>query len=377
MLDELTKVLNSDELYIKQYNISKETDLFNDKIINFYYLLFKYILNNSFYVFQINFLNNIRNNILKIMKKNKEIYLKEEIKNKLEFVLNIIIDSKYYMKKYIKEKIETLSNFFNKNSELSTKTFTNNVNNKESDNKNEYNTLDIFRVAILTHSSFLFIKNKNGKFIFVLYEYNKVEQIKENNNEKINNLDENFEQFLKYLYLFKKLIIEEFELHYNLIIKLDFNKETSEINNDLFSNISGKYTFYPPYSNRIYSFEDDNILNNVTNSYSNGLNYLIDKINDSDYKYISFKININVLKTIKEKDLIKNKEESKSKNIFTLLEIGNLSGVSEYNIINFKKVIGKHESAEFLLSLSNGFFISGGNCKDFIIYNQNLKKEKT
>ena len=104
--------------------------------------------------------------------------------------------------------------------------------------------------------------------------------------------------------------------------------------------------------------------------------YLIDQINDSIYEGISFKINIDLLKTIKEKYLIMDKEESKSKNIFTLLEIGNLSGVPEYNIIKFIKVIGKHDSAEFVLSLSNGYFISGGNSKELIIYNQKIEMIK-
>ena len=383
MLDELTEILNSDELYIKQYNISTETDLFDDKKINFYYLLFNYVLNNSFYIFQIDFLNKIRNNIKKIIKKNNEIYLKEENKDKLIFVLSKILDSDYYMNKYIKDindqgpnqsKINTYSN---SKGNLTTQLYTNYTNNQNYEIKGNINEDNYLKEAILSKSSFLFNNNEDGEFIFELYELDN-EKIKEKN-EIMKNLDENFEKFLNYLSTFKELIKKEFEHKYNLLIKLDFNQENSENNNNNFiSNINCEYTFYPPNSYKLFSYKDDNILINGINSYSEGLFYLINKINDSIYKPISFNINVGIIKKINETKLFMNKEESENQRIFNLFNIGNLSGVSQYLIIEFMKIIGKHiGSAEFAISLSNGYFVSGGNCKELNIYNKKIEKRKT
>ena len=49
MFDELSKTLNINEDYIKKYIIKEINDLDNDNIINFYYILFKYILKKKKY----------------------------------------------------------------------------------------------------------------------------------------------------------------------------------------------------------------------------------------------------------------------------------------------------------------------------------------
>ena len=50
MFDELSQILNSNKSYINEYIILKEKDLYNEKKINFYFILLKYILKNSIYI---------------------------------------------------------------------------------------------------------------------------------------------------------------------------------------------------------------------------------------------------------------------------------------------------------------------------------------
>jgi hypothetical protein len=109
IFDELSKTLNMDEDYIKPYIVTKIDDLFNIEIINFYYLLIRYIFKLSFYIYQIPLLLNIRNIIIFIIKNNLDslIYLKLQHENnyilieRLDYLIKAITDTEYYYMKYI------------------------------------------------------------------------------------------------------------------------------------------------------------------------------------------------------------------------------------------------------------------------------------
>ena len=47
MIDELIKILDSNEEYKKNYELKEENDLFNEQNLNFFFFLFKYILKNN------------------------------------------------------------------------------------------------------------------------------------------------------------------------------------------------------------------------------------------------------------------------------------------------------------------------------------------
>ena len=110
---DITKIMFEKILYFFEnkknmlnYEISKIEDLLDNKKINFYYILFKYILKNSIYIYQIPFLLKNKRNLLFIIKNNnfKKFTLEnKDIIKKLEYIIKIFLDSNYYLD-YIKKK---------------------------------------------------------------------------------------------------------------------------------------------------------------------------------------------------------------------------------------------------------------------------------
>ena len=73
MLESLKSTLNSSDDFINNYKISDIFDLINDNTkVNFYFILFKYILKNPFYIYQIDFLKNFQKVIIDSLKINLE-----------------------------------------------------------------------------------------------------------------------------------------------------------------------------------------------------------------------------------------------------------------------------------------------------------------
>ena len=94
MFNKLSKMLNNEE-YIKKYKIIEEKDIrINKKVINFYYILFKYILKSKFYVNNINFLLEKENNFIKIIRNDSKESLISKLddnnKEKLKYIYNFI-----------------------------------------------------------------------------------------------------------------------------------------------------------------------------------------------------------------------------------------------------------------------------------------------
>ena len=105
MFNEIKALLNNKESDINKYLISKE-DLFDDKKINLYYILLKYIFKERIYIYQINFFLDDRISIIKLINSNSISFenLKKDNKERLEYIIKIITGSKYYMEKYDKKK---------------------------------------------------------------------------------------------------------------------------------------------------------------------------------------------------------------------------------------------------------------------------------
>ena len=102
MYDKLYETLDINNYFIKKYIIYDIKDLFDEKKINFYFILIKYILKNQIYIYHIPLLLETRKNILKIIKTNfKEISRNKQNDNKFQYIFDFITDSKYYYNKYI------------------------------------------------------------------------------------------------------------------------------------------------------------------------------------------------------------------------------------------------------------------------------------
>ena len=122
MMIEFLPIFNYDFYYIKEYMISKIDDLNNEKKINFYYFLLKYIFKHSFFIYNIPLLLLTRHVLIKKIKCRK--YLNKlislnfkniENKKRMEYVLKTILDTDYYYLKYfsiIIGKLTTLKYYF-------------------------------------------------------------------------------------------------------------------------------------------------------------------------------------------------------------------------------------------------------------------------
>ena len=103
MIDGLFKTLNNKD-YIEVYIIINKEDLLNSKKINFYYILLKYILKDSLYIYQIPFLLKTKKNIKNIIKKNNNNIIIEG--NDIYDKIKQIVRKFGYSDKYIKIKKE-------------------------------------------------------------------------------------------------------------------------------------------------------------------------------------------------------------------------------------------------------------------------------
>ena len=101
MFNSLYKILDKNSGYINKYIIKNKKDLLNEKNINFYYILLKYIIKNSIYIYQIPLLLELRKLVLNLIKSKEVLYngLDVDKINKLEFIILILTDSEYYLNK--------------------------------------------------------------------------------------------------------------------------------------------------------------------------------------------------------------------------------------------------------------------------------------
>ena len=114
MYIEISKILDKEKSYLKKYIITKYEDIFDSKIITFYYVLLKYILKSKYYIYDIPFLLDARNNIKKLIRNNLQSLnpsiSKNENKEKIEYVLKSFISYDWYNKKSIKINIDNYNN---------------------------------------------------------------------------------------------------------------------------------------------------------------------------------------------------------------------------------------------------------------------------
>ena len=99
--NELKKIFDSDENYIKKYIIRNLEDLCDEKKINFYFIIFNFIFKDTLYLCNIPFLYNLKTTLLKIVKSESgklfNLDIKDsELRNRLKYNINFLCDLKYY-----------------------------------------------------------------------------------------------------------------------------------------------------------------------------------------------------------------------------------------------------------------------------------------
>ena len=323
IFDELKNVLDLKKEYIKKYIINKYEDIFNEEILTFYYILFKFILKNPIYIYQIPFLLKTRNNILKFIKENiEELYYtirdNKNIKDKIIYVLNYFIVFDYYyqnsLKRLNRRSINSSSssgnNSMDQNLEIdnfSSFSFFNGGSFKNARRKSG-GSLDIFEEPekkeynqemkksekeslfyILEYSTFYLHTNKKGykpSIIFdeisVAYQNRKftIDEIK-NMTSKDESLNKNYKQFLKVLETIISRIKKEFSFRYKLRIILNF--KTIAIENAQFK-IKCNYTVEIP-NEKPFDYKDENILEKELTA---GFPYLLNEINNEVYNDLKY-----------------------------------------------------------------------------------------
>jgi hypothetical protein len=117
MFNELLEILKNKN-NINEYIILNINDLLDIKKINFYYILLKYILKNSFYLYQIPFLLESRSFIIKEIKANSKKFFSAEIKHgsdiesRVIYIIKALTDSPYYYFKFIKYRMNEILNYY-------------------------------------------------------------------------------------------------------------------------------------------------------------------------------------------------------------------------------------------------------------------------
>ena len=126
MFEELSKIINEKKEY-KMF--SSENFKFTEEIINFYYILFKYILKDPIYIYNIYSLFESRKNFLNYIKRNSKIIFLDNFKDnntkeKFQYICKFITDSNiyyYYINEAIQNDYSSTFETHNEESRLTTK----------------------------------------------------------------------------------------------------------------------------------------------------------------------------------------------------------------------------------------------------------------
>ena len=413
MFDKLMCIFNTEEKYIKDYKIKDLKDLLKEKIINFHYLILKCILKDSIFIYQIPFLLNSRKNIIKIIKSNLNLktYINKHLQERFEYILKKYLDSEYYIHKYLSfnsftkedQKFLIIENDSTNKSTNKTSKFEKTMNTKESliiNQEDEILHLILNGCIINLHT------NEKGKEPFIIYDkifvgqhrnklyINNLKEIKDNyKNKNKSIIYKYFLKFLKFINEFEERLKKKCLCKYFLKIKLEIKNEINKGQNNLY-NLNCLYTYYNPINQKKEEYIDNNILEEGTNSKNQGFNLMLLRINNEALKYEEYQIPDN--SEIDSKLNIANQKISKSQkdNITNYLNHTPIKKQSNQNdknnqsndsldmyaskeeIIKYINIIYIHKNtAEFILELSNGLYLSVGCERSIIIYDERFNKQ--
>ena len=224
---EMTKTMYKElvDYFNSKTNKDKDrNDIYDNKNINFYYNLFKYILKNNYYIYQINFLLELRQKILKIIRKKNQEFIdnyKKPNNERFIFIINFLLDSRYYYDKIIEPKIVNKSldknNSQNENENISKNSSFDNANKEKKESpssvsQNQYSAytdisenLSMGQSHALEYDTLSSLESEN---LEILKYGGKIDKKKE---EDINSIN--------------KEIIEEKDKNNEAILEIDSNNE--------------------------------------------------------------------------------------------------------------------------------------------------------
>ena len=337
-------------------------DLFNENKINVYYILLKYILKDSIFIYQIPFLLKTKKIIIKNIKNiyEKILSLNNEIKEKYEYIIKIIADSDYYYNIYFTlPKLNCILEYY-KNFEFATKKEDSIIIEDKIKNK-KFNDIEKYlidydiaqkmneRYSIIDY----LIKIKNKYFFTSEIEMNRYIEEWENIEYKIKN----------------KRIEEIEEIDIKIIddyLKVDAQNEV------LFGKIFDQEIinyFHSKIDTILSNFKENEYESDIsTNSIKSVSDYnLNDNSTDQNKKYSGIEKNNKQIKDITGETSKKSFDNYKKQNL-------NKDG-SYYSIIELKH-IRSHEFTAELVKEIKGKIISCGTDNKINIYDKNSTFKK-
>ena len=370
---------------MKDINIDNETkfkllDYFNDK--NNEEFLIK-IFGKENYEFVLQYFNENKND-------NKNVETNKNI-NTDKYDKNNTKENYSGIKKQNNRENGVLNIFSSKSTKVQT-TDKNNIELEQNNNLSEHKLSIEEKLAnhILTKSEVILnTKKEEGKlsFIFdsvnygnyqIFISYEKLQQIEKYLNSIQNITAKSFMKYMEFLDEFINRIRKEFKLEYKLKIGLEF-KNNNKTDNDSIFNIDCNYKFYSPLDVKsIQEFKEENVLMNKTKSETQGFYYLINEINEECFKEIKFQdsppngtnrtSDNNLSQTISQ-----NLSDFRDSNLEIRFDLK--KEAKNYEILEIIDILGEHKkTAEFIIELSNGYYISGGTDNILKIYDKGFNQ---
>ena len=380
IFQNLKSTLDTKEDYINNYKIKDFIEIFNNNTkINFYYLLYKYILKNPFYIYQIDFLIDFKKVIINSLKSKSEDIRKElnnptksNIKEKIIFIINSYTDSNYYYDEFISllyKRITTKSD--------------------SKDTKNE-NTAAIYEEKIrklLENDSFEIDFNNEDNIIsddilnkLNLFKSIKLEEI------TIEKLKKSFKKFQNNIYSIIKEITNIKKIANNNIIFECITQQNIEKNYYPYDYITCDFNLFKNENDftkvKLTSFHSDNILEKgilKTKGFLYLVKYLkkyIQKCNLEATQNLRNSLNSSFSSSVSSNTF---SEENQDKvRFFKFKYIKHyLKKENKYKILSLERIIYQHpHEAEYIKEICNDNFISVGFKNDISMYNSNFKKVK-
>lgn len=400
LFQEIIETLDIKNNYIEKYIIKIPENIKDKNIVNFHYILLKYILKNPIYIYHIPLLFEAHKKIIEFIKAKSFISLSFENniwKERTEFVIKTLSGLDYYFMLYKSCKSDIINKLNNQESVAKY------IGNNENDvfffegtetivKQKDESKINAIKSEILRNSQISFvIKNEMNSII-------EIDKIFYGNNNKItydemlalcnnSNNSELNEQFYCFLYILKNFCSEIKNLKHKLDVKFRMEFQLKPEENNIFL-----LCFVLEHQNNNYQriAETKDILNKTFSELKGFQNS--DTSNNFDQNNIS-NIFIDSLISDSKSTMYSSHCESSGSGIWgesdtKLIFRGNFDEITKslhkdseqdneiennYQILTYEREIYQHkDSVKFLLNVKKVYYLSCGDDKTIVLYNNEL-----